>query len=175
MSVVWPRAARSERDLLDIAPPVEDPYVFHGGTYNGTPIALAAGLATLDLLEHEGGWQYVEQAGDRIRAALRDVFARLGCDAQVIGAGAAFDFYFTREPIRSVKEVLGSDLQTRRAVDYALLVRGIYNSPAHRFHLSTAHSETDLERTLDAIDASVRDVGREGGPGSRTPRITSHA
>ena len=47
MSLTAPRAARVEPDAAA-------PYVFHGGTYNGTPVALAAGLATLNLLEEPG-------------------------------------------------------------------------------------------------------------------------
>jgi glutamate-1-semialdehyde 2,1-aminomutase len=48
-----------------------------------------------------------------------------------------------------------SDLELRRAVDYRLLVDGIYNSPLHRFHLSLAHSDLDMERTIEAIDRAL--------------------
>jgi glutamate-1-semialdehyde 2,1-aminomutase len=118
-------------------------------------MALAAGLAVLDLLESEGGWRRLEIAGEQMRSSLRDLFARRGRRAQVIGTGAAFDFYFTEEPIRSLREVWSSDLDARRAVDYALLERGIYNSPVHRFHLSLAHSDADMDRTLAEIDSAI--------------------
>jgi glutamate-1-semialdehyde 2,1-aminomutase len=147
MNVVCPPAAREGGAFR--------PYVFHGGTYNGTPMALAAGLAVLDLLEGEGGWARLERDGERMRAALRDLFARRGQQAQVIGTGAAFDFYFTGEPIRSSREIWRSDLEARRTLDYTLLGRGIYNAPLHRFHLSLAHSEADLERTLEEVDRAM--------------------
>jgi len=163
MNVVWPLAARDAATARRgsafppgmAVPDRSGPYVLHGGTYSGMPMALAAGLAVLDLLENEGGWQRLEAAGERMRGALRELFARRGQAAQVIGTGAAFDFYFTEEPIRSLREVWASDLAARRALDYSLLGRGIYNSPVHRFHLSLSHSDADLECTLAEIEGAV--------------------
>jgi glutamate-1-semialdehyde 2,1-aminomutase len=132
-----------------------DQYVFHGGTYNGTTIALAAGLALLDLLEEPGVYDGLIRMGERMRAELRDLFARRGVGAQVIGHGAAFDFYFTDQPIRSLRDVWNSDLTRREELDYHLFEQGIYNSPLHRFHLSLAHTDDDLSRTLDAIDRAL--------------------
>lgn len=148
MSVFTPRAARDalERDR---------PYVFHGGTYNGTTIALAAGIALLDLIQEPGVYDGLMALGDGIRGALRELFARRGIAAQVIGTGAAFDFYFTEQPIRSVREVKASDLVRRERVDYRLLELGIYNSPLHRFHLSLAHDAADVDRTLEAFADAV--------------------
>lgn len=131
------------------------PYVFHGGTYNGTPMALAAGVALLNLLEEPGMYEGLLGAAERMRAALRDLFARRGLTAQVIGHGAAFDFYFTSDPIRSSREIAASDLARREQIDYRLFELGIYNSPLHRFHLSLAHSDTDLDQTLDAIERAL--------------------
>jgi glutamate-1-semialdehyde 2,1-aminomutase len=150
MEVVAPPASRGHS-------PAGAParYVFHGGTYNGTPAAVAAGLAVLDLLEEDGVYDRWLDAGERMRAALRELFLRRGVTAQVIGAGSLFDFYFTAEPVRSLREVWTSDLEARRVLDYRLLVDGIYNSPLHRFHLSLAHSELDSERTLQAIDRAM--------------------
>jgi glutamate-1-semialdehyde 2,1-aminomutase len=131
------------------------PYVFHGGTYNGTPIALAAGVALLNMLEEPGTYEGLLRKAERMRTALRELFARCGIATQVIGLGAAFDFYFTAEPIRSAREIVSSDLARREAVDYRLLELGIYNSPLHRFHLSLAHSEDDLSRTLERFEQAV--------------------
>ena len=150
MELVAPHAARSA------SPPFStDAYVFHGGTYNGTPAALAAGLALLDLLQDDGTLTRLIERGDTCRARLRELFARRGLTAQVIGVGAAFDFYFTERAIRSSREIWASDLETRRHLDYLLLEAGIYNSPLHRFHLSLAHSDDDLDRTFEAIDLAI--------------------
>jgi glutamate-1-semialdehyde 2,1-aminomutase len=154
-------ALAGRRDLMDLLTPLkaprraDAPYVFHGGTYNGTPIALAAGLAVLDLLEDPSEFERLMSLGETLREGLAQVFADHGIDAQVIGRGAAADFYFTVEPIRSAREVWSSDLARRRQLDAALLARGVYNAPAHRWHLSLAHTDADLSRSLDAVRDAI--------------------
>ena len=149
-------AIAGARRVMKHFAPGASPYVFHGGTYNGTPVALAAGVALLNLLEEPGVYDALLGAGERIRTALRDLFARRGVTAQVIGLGAAFDFYFTEKPIRSSREIAASDLARRERLDYRLFELGIYNSPLHRFHLSLAHSDSDLDQTLDAIERALQ-------------------
>jgi glutamate-1-semialdehyde 2,1-aminomutase len=148
MSLVEPRGARAGADLR--------PYVFHGGTYNGTPIALAAGLATLNLIEEPGVLQALDARADQLRSGLRDLTARRGLPLQVVGEGSCVDFYFGEALIRTSRDVWRSDLSRRRAVDYQLLAAGIYNAPAHRYHLSLAHTAADIDRTLAAVEAAVQ-------------------
>jgi glutamate-1-semialdehyde 2,1-aminomutase len=133
-------------------------YVFHGGTYNGTPIAIAAGVALLNMLDEPGTYDGLLRSAEHMRTGLRDIFARRGVAAQVIGTGAAFDFYFTPETIRSAREIAGSDLARREAMDYRLFELGIYNSPLHRFHVSLAHSRDDLDRTLEAFERALTEA-----------------
>jgi glutamate-1-semialdehyde 2,1-aminomutase len=146
MQEVAPRAARAGGD---------GPYVFHGGTYNGTPIALAAGHAVLDLLEEPETWTRLQALGTALRDGLARTCRDAGADVQVIGRGALADFYFTAEPIRSSREIWTSDLDRRRAVDYALLAHGVFNAPLHRWHLSTAHTDADVAWTLEQLAAAM--------------------
>jgi glutamate-1-semialdehyde 2,1-aminomutase len=147
LSLVAPRAARGEGDA--------HPYVFHGGTYNGTPSALAAGLATLNILEEPGTLEAVNALAGALRQGIADLARRRGIALQAIGRGSIVDFYFTDAPIRSSREIWGSNLLERKALDYRLLARGIYNAPLHRYHVSIAHTEQDIERTLTLIEGSL--------------------
>ena len=163
-------ALAGRRDLMELLTPLKAPrepnapYVFHGGTCNGTPIALAAGMAMLDLLEDASEFERLMSLGEALRSGLRDVFAGQGVETQVLGRGAAADFYFTAEPVRSARQVWASDLARRRRLDAALLERGIYNAPAHRWHLSLAHTDADLDRSLDAIRDALRSGQAEPAP-----------
>ena len=148
MSLTAPRAARLEADAAA-------PYVFHGGTYNGTPVALAAGLATLNLLEEPGVLEALDARADSLREGLREIGRRRGIPMSVAGTGSVLDFYFTASPIRSSRDIWASDLVGRRALDYRLLAAGLYNAPVHRYHLSLAHSADDVARTLDLIDRAL--------------------
>jgi glutamate-1-semialdehyde 2,1-aminomutase len=149
LAEVEPRAARDQR---------AGPYVFHGGTYNGTPVALAAGLALLDLLQEPGTLDRLFAAGEQLRDGLRQVFDRGGAAAQVIGHGAVADFYFTGAPITSSRDIWASAVDHRRALDYALLARGIYNSPVHRWHVSLAHTPSIIDHSIGQVADAYRDV-----------------
>jgi glutamate-1-semialdehyde 2,1-aminomutase len=145
MSLTAPRASRTEAEA-------SRPYVFHGGTYNGTPIAVAAGLATLNLLEEPGTFERLDALTESLREGLREIGRRRAVAMSIAGTGSVLDFYFTSSPIRSSRDVWASDLTARRALDYRLLAAGIYNAPVHRYHLSLAHTSADVGRTLELID-----------------------
>jgi glutamate-1-semialdehyde 2,1-aminomutase len=147
MSLTVPRAGRS--------PDTAAPYVFHGGTYNGTPVALAAGLATLNVLEEPGTIEALDQRAAQLRDGLTTIAAQAGVPLQVLGRGSVADFYFADQPIRTSRDVWASDLPRRRALDYRLLVAGLYNAPVHRYHLSLAHTEADISMTLDRIEQAL--------------------
>jgi glutamate-1-semialdehyde 2,1-aminomutase len=149
MSLTAPRASRGETEA-------SRPYVFHGGTYNGTPIAMAAGLATLNLLEEPGTLERLDALAESLREGLRAIGRRRALTLSVAGAGSVLDFYFTASPIRSSRDVWGSDLVARRALDYRLLAAGLYNAPVHRYHLSLAHTSADVTMTLELIDQALR-------------------
>jgi glutamate-1-semialdehyde 2,1-aminomutase len=147
MRLLSPRAARAADDT--------GPYVFHGGTYNGTPAALAAGLATLNLLEEPGTMDALDRLADQFRDGLAAVAARRGVPLAILGRGSVADFYFTAERVRSSRDVWASDLVRRRTLDYQLLAAGIYNAPVHRYHFSLAHTAEDVARTLEQIDRGL--------------------
>lgn len=147
MRLTRPRPARAADD--------HGAYVFHGGTYNGLPAALAAGLATLNLLEEPGVLASLDQLAERLRQSLSSIAARHGVPLQVLGRGSVLDFYFTGEPVRSSREVWTSDLARRRAIDYRLLAGGVYNVPLHRYHLSLAHGEDEIALTLDRWEEAL--------------------
>jgi glutamate-1-semialdehyde 2,1-aminomutase len=149
METVVPRPARTTG---------VGPYVFHGGTYNGTPVALAAGHAVLDLLEDRDTWTRWQALGELLRSGITRVCRAKGIDVQVLGRGAVADFYFTAEPIVSSRQVWTSDLARRRAVDCALLAAGVFNAPLHRWHLSTAHTSDDVAWSLERLAEALEHV-----------------
>jgi len=147
MSLTVPRAGR--------APDTASPYVFHGGTYNGTPIALAAGLATLNILEEPGVLACLDRRAAQLRDGLATIASRHGTPLKVLGRGSLVDFYFADTAVRTSRDVWASDLPRRRALDYRLLAAGVYNAPVHRYHLSLAHSEADVAMTLDRMERAL--------------------
>jgi glutamate-1-semialdehyde 2,1-aminomutase len=112
-------------------------------------------LATLNVLEEPGVMAALDVRASQLRDGLTALASRRGVPLQVIGRGSVVDFYFADTPIRTSRDVWASDLPRRRALDYRLLVAGLYNVPVHRYHLSLAHTEADIAMTLNRIERAL--------------------
>ena len=146
-------------EVLDVIDPVtraKDDRVFHGGTFNGHPTVLAAGLATLDVLAEPGTYPRLNGLTDRLRDGLNDLFGRLGVDAQAVGPGSTFNVVFSRNPLRNYRDATRGDAKKRQLFDYGLLARGIHFHPDKPFYTCTAHTDGDVDATLEAAEVVLR-------------------
>ncbi len=147
------------RDLMDTMNPVTRPKedrVFHGGTFNGHPTVLAAGMATLDVLEEPGTYPYLNRITDRLRDGFNDLFKRLDVPAQAVGPGSTFNVVFSKEPIRNYRDAARADARRRQLFDYGLLARGVHLHPDKPFYTCTAHTEKDVDTTLKLAEDVLR-------------------
>jgi glutamate-1-semialdehyde 2,1-aminomutase len=129
--------------------------VWASGTLNGNPISASAGLAALEVLSRPGVYDRLHRVGGRLRAEIKAIGARYGFAAQTPGEDAVFGVRFTeREVLRSWEDLLTADkdLGLRWAVE--LLKRGILVNPNEKFYISTQHSDADIDRTLEAVEAA---------------------
>ncbi len=144
-----------KREIMDTMNPVTRPTedrVFHGGTFNGHPTVLAAGMATLDVLEEPETYPDLNRITDRFRDGLNDLFDRLGVAAQAIGPGSTFNVVFSRDPIRNYRDAARADAKMRQRFDYGLLARGVHLHPDKPFYTCTAHSDEDIDGVLNAAE-----------------------
>jgi glutamate-1-semialdehyde 2,1-aminomutase len=127
---------------------------FHGGTFSGNPLTMAAGLAMLKALDEGEVYATLQARGDRARSRLHEVFARRGIPAAMTGLGSMIAVHFQEAPPRNARDAARSDAALARQLHAFLLARGIsYLTPAMpHFFLSTAHTDEDLERLVDAAD-----------------------
>ena len=146
-------AVGGRADLMETVSVARHPqdYVFQSGTFSGLPISLAAGLATLRVLEHEGGAARIVDLGEYARAGLRRVVADLGLEACVTGIGSLFHLHFTAEPVRDARAAEDADHARIRALHAALLAREQYFYAGRLGFLSTAHTQEDIDGMLDAV------------------------
>ncbi len=132
--------------------------LFHSGTYNGHPTVLAAGLATIQVLEEENTYQRLEEATATLRTGMEKILNERGIAARTVGVGTIFNLILSDEPVDQVQDVLRSDLDLRRELDYALLEQGIYLKPLNRFSLSTAHTPDVIAETLERFEGGVKRI-----------------
>jgi glutamate-1-semialdehyde 2,1-aminomutase len=130
--------------------------VLHYGTFNGHRLTMKVVAANLDLLSAEHTYRKLHAVGNAAIAGLQEVFRRHQLKAIVQGFGPMFQIYFTeRDAIRDYRDYCAYvDTKLYSRLVHRLLDRGIYMTPSNGLHwiISTAHTDADVERLLEAAD-----------------------
>jgi glutamate-1-semialdehyde 2,1-aminomutase len=137
------------RELMERIAPAGD--VYQAGTLSGNPLAVAAGRATLELLD-AGAYERLAATTDRLADGLAAAAADAGVAVQVPRVPGLLTVFFSGSPIRSYDEARGCDAKRHAAFCRALLERGIYPPPSQyeAWFPSLAHDDEHVERTLAA-------------------------
>lgn len=147
-----------KRSLMEQFNSVPGGKVFLGGTYNGHPVGTAAALATVALLEDGSIHAHTFRLGERMRAGLKEIADRLGIEMVSAGFGSVFTPYFMSGPVERYEDLLRND--TARDVGFrkGMMEHGIFMLPVpiKRNHISAAHTDADIDRTLEAADKVLR-------------------
>jgi glutamate-1-semialdehyde 2,1-aminomutase len=135
--------------------------VYQAGTLSGNPVAMAAGIATLDVLERENGWARLEALGARLEGAARAVIGKLGVPVGFARAGSLFWFAMQAgEPPRRLDRVERAGAKRYAAFHRALLDRGVYLAPSsfEVGFLSLAHTDADVDGTAEAVRGALAEA-----------------
>lgn len=134
--------------------------VFVGGTYNGHPVGTSAALATIAALEDGSVHERTFRLGDKMRAGLAEIGERLGLPLTVAGFGSVFTPYFMTGDISNYEDLLANDTAQDVGFRQAMCDRGIYMLPVamKRNHISAAHTEGDIDRTLEVAEDALRSL-----------------
>ena len=142
------------RIMARLAP---DGDTYQAGTLSGNPVAMASGIATLDVLIRENGWQKLEALGTELEALLEPVLADAGFPVHLTRAGSLFWMSFHEAGAPRTAAPL-TDAASRRfgALFHAMLDRGVYLPPSayEACFLSLAHTSADLQRFTQALRES---------------------
>jgi glutamate-1-semialdehyde 2,1-aminomutase len=134
---------------------------YQAGTLSGNPVAMTAGLATLDLLVRESGWQRLEARGAELERLLRPVLAQAPFPLQLVRVGSLFwiSFHAAGAP-RTAATLTERESARYAALFHGMLDRGVYLPPSayEACFLSLAHSTTDLTRFAQALRATLAAV-----------------
>src|SRR3954464_9259866 len=143
------------RDLMEAIAPVGP--VYQAGTLSGNPLAMAAGIATLNVLSPALHDRVSRRTSDLVRG-LREIAARRGAPFTADSAGSMWGFFFRAEPVRSFADAKESDTGMFAPFFPAALDRGVYLAPSafEAAFLSAAHSDDDIATTLDRLDDAMR-------------------
>jgi glutamate-1-semialdehyde 2,1-aminomutase len=151
-----------KRELLQLADPQQKGrgrYCFLSGTLTGNPIACAAGLATLKVLRQAGVYERLHFLGQRLTEGLRQAGADAGIPLQVLGDGPVLQVFFTEDrPLRNHRDLLRADRKKAISFGHELIRRGVYCTPGGKLYLSLAHTDQDIDRTIEIAAAALRAI-----------------
>jgi glutamate-1-semialdehyde 2,1-aminomutase len=147
-------AVVGRRQVMELASPGKGG-VFHSGTYNGHPTAMAAGLAVLRELRAPGTYERLESLAADLKERVSSAARRHGLTVRTPGVGSLFGVVFAETDPRSYRDLARADVAKRRVLDLRLLVEGVYSRAGDRFSLSLAHTDEDIAATGDAFDRAM--------------------
>jgi len=136
--------------MASLAP---DGPVYQAGTLSGSPLAMAAGLATLTELEKPGFYDRLGETTDRLASGLKAAAEAHGIALQTESLGGMFGFVFSDQaPIRRYAQVTGADIDRFKAFFHGMLERGVYLAPSayEAGFVSAEHGEREIDLTLEA-------------------------
>ncbi|MGP8011812.1 MAG: glutamate-1-semialdehyde 2,1-aminomutase [Halobacteriota archaeon] len=137
------------REIMECVAPLGG--VFNAGTFSGHPVSLAAGLATLSVLDEEG-YRRVNGLADLLRRMLVDLLEELDVHISVQGIGTMFQVFFTEKPVRNYQDALTCETDLYKKFSAFMRDEGIFLAPSQyeTNFISLAHSNEDLEYTIRA-------------------------
>ena len=132
--------------------------MYQAGTLAGNPLAMAAGLATLERLRQPGSYERLEEVSTRLAAGLRERAAAARVELCASAVGGIFGFFFHPGPVTGFADARRQREDRFRAFFAAMLDAGVYlaPSPYECGFASLAHSDADVVRTLDAAEKALR-------------------
>jgi glutamate-1-semialdehyde 2,1-aminomutase len=129
------------------------------GTLSGNPIAAAAGLKTMEVLRREGAYEQLRNTGRALQQMQTEPLTRAEFPHQICGDETLFDVIFTSNVCRDYRSAKHDTACVNATYNAALRANGIFKSPG-KLYPSLAVSESDLEKTRDAVQSAVQTISK---------------
>ncbi|MBI3292182.1 MAG: glutamate-1-semialdehyde 2,1-aminomutase [Elusimicrobia bacterium] len=139
--------------------------VYQAGTLSGNPIAMSAGLATLTLLQRRAGYARLEQLTRRLVEGVRTAAWSHGVPIRMNSVASFFTVFFTQEPVVDERTARRADARRYARFFQGMLKRGVYFPPSQfeAAFVSVAHTEQDIDRTIEAARLTFAELGTGRG------------
>lgn len=159
----YPMAAFGGRaDVMELLSSETHPedYVFQSGTFSAFPLSVAAGLASMKVMEDSAVFSRMNELGERMRSGLKQAAEAAGHPMQVTGVGPIFHTHFTKERVRSIRQAEDADQELLRELHIRLLAHGIFLYQGHVGFISSAHREADIDKAIEAAGEVMKTLKR---------------
>ena len=132
-------------------------FLGHSGTFNGNPVTMTAGLATLTELT-VAEIDRINRLGKKLRTGLRTILDKLQITAQVTGAGSLAQIHFTDREVKDWRSAATAKTDLRTIFHLLLLEKGIFAAPRGFFNISTPMGATEVDKLMDAAQSSLTEM-----------------
>ena len=145
---------RADLMAASLGPKAGEMKIFQSGTFTESPLSIAAGMATLDVLESEPALDRANDAGREIRRGLVDLFDSYDIECAVTGVGSIFHVHFGTSKVENRRDVVRANWDATRDFLLSLIAEGVFWIPVHPALTSAAHT-TEHVKTVLAAATSV--------------------
>jgi glutamate-1-semialdehyde 2,1-aminomutase len=134
--------------------------VYQAGTLSGNPLAVTAGLKTLEILRRPGIYERLEGVSNHLAGGLATAAAKAGVPLTVNRVGSMFTCFFTNDSVADYASAKNADTARFARFFRSLLGRGVYFPPSQfeAAFVSTAHQESDVDRTVEAATKAFEEI-----------------
>lgn len=145
-------------DIMDMLAPLGP--VYQAGTLSGNPIATAAANATLEILLKEKNYEILEQRTSALEIGLKKASKQASLPLRIYRIGSLMSCFFTDTPVRNFEDVKSTDIKKFKQFFSSMLSHGIYLAPSafEAMFVSLAHTEKDIETTIEAAGKSFKEI-----------------
>jgi glutamate-1-semialdehyde 2,1-aminomutase len=145
-------------EIMDRLSPVGP--VYQAGTLSGNPLATAAGLATLDVLEQPGVFEGIERAATQLNEGIGAIARELGVPVYQTGVGTMSCLFFQEGPVRNYADACNSDTKRYAKYFWGMLRKGVYLAPSQfeAGFMSLAHGPAEIDHTLQAARETLANL-----------------
>ena len=146
----------ARRDIMEKVSPLGPMY--QAGTLSGNPVAMAAGITTLEILQTQAVYEELESKARRLEEGFQRVFARAETPLRINRVGSMMTLFFNPGEVTGWPSVSASDRDGFAGFFHRMLDEGVYlpPSPFEAMFVSTAHSEADIDATIEAAERALR-------------------
>jgi glutamate-1-semialdehyde 2,1-aminomutase len=138
--------------------------VYQAGTLSGNPVAVAAGIATLEALADESVYENLEKLSRSLAVGLEKNAQKASIPYTINRIGSMMTGFFTDQPVTNYADVLKTDKKHYNSFFHKMLDRGVYLAPSafEAMFVSLAHNEADIDRTLELAGKSFEELATGG-------------
>ena len=144
------------REIMEAVAPVGPMY--QAGTLSGNPVAMAAGIKTLQLLQKPDVYERLESKAKRLAEGIQNVFARAETPLEINRVGSMMTLFFSQTEVTGWQSASASEKDSFASFFHKMLLEGVYlpPSPFEAMFISTAHDDSDIQVTIDGAERALR-------------------